>query len=130
MDAENCELAAGLVSRVYITQGAQALAARRKKVKALLSNRRLPPKGWDEATIEMLLQVGLTRTLWRCVYQGFLRFGGCGFCGWDWPQPGAIPHQSPALAPRWSHAMRQAQPATGQQQPTQPQPTHLKRTPP
>lgn len=36
----------------------QALAARRRRVKALLSQRRLPEQGWDEPTIEMLLQVG------------------------------------------------------------------------
>ncbi|KAI8474694.1 MAG: selenocysteine synthase [Monoraphidium minutum] len=56
MDQENCDLAAGLVSASYIAQGAQALAARRRMVKALLSNRRLPERGWDEATIEMLLR--------------------------------------------------------------------------
>lgn len=57
MDADNCDLAAGLVSKAYISQGAAALAARRRMVKALLSSRRLPQRGWDEATIEMLLQV-------------------------------------------------------------------------
>lgn len=57
MDAANCSLACGLVSPSYINQGAAALAARRKAVKALLSNRSLPAEGWDEATIEMLLQV-------------------------------------------------------------------------
>lgn len=35
----------------------QALAARRRRIKALLSQRRLPEQGWDDATIEMLLQV-------------------------------------------------------------------------
>lgn len=57
MDADNCALACGLVSRAYIGQGQAALGARRRQVKALLSSRRLPPRGWDEATIEMLLQV-------------------------------------------------------------------------
>lgn len=57
MDQANCDLACGLVSASYIAQGAQALAARRRMVKALLSSRRLPQRGWDEATIEMLLQV-------------------------------------------------------------------------
>lgn len=58
MDSDNCELACRLVSSSYISQGAQALSARRNAIKALLSNRRLPQRGWDEATIEMLLQVG------------------------------------------------------------------------
>lgn len=56
MDAPNCELACGLVSRTYITQGSQALAARRKLIKTLLSQRRLPPRGWDDATIELFVQ--------------------------------------------------------------------------
>jgi hypothetical protein len=58
MDPDNCALAARLVSPSYISQGAQALATRRRLVKALLSSRRLPQRGWDEATIEMLLTVG------------------------------------------------------------------------
>jgi hypothetical protein len=58
MDADNCALASRLVSPSYINQGAQALATRRRLVKALLSSRRLPARGWDEATIEMLLTVG------------------------------------------------------------------------
>jgi hypothetical protein len=57
MDPGNCDLAKQWVSASYINQGAQALAARRKRIKALLSSRRLPEQGWDEATIEMLVQV-------------------------------------------------------------------------
>ena len=57
MDAENCKLACGLVSRAYIDQGSQALAKRHRLVKALLSQRRLPADGWDDATIEMFIQV-------------------------------------------------------------------------
>ena len=57
MDAANCELACGLVSSTYIQQGGQALARRRRLIKALLSQRRLPEQGWDDATVEMLLQV-------------------------------------------------------------------------
>ena len=40
MNKDNCELACGLVSRSYISQGQQALAKRQKQVKALLSSRR------------------------------------------------------------------------------------------
>ena len=57
MDADCCEVACGLISRAYISQGAQALSRRRRLVKTLLSQRRLPEQGWDDATIEMLLQV-------------------------------------------------------------------------
>ncbi len=59
MDPPNCELACGLVSRAYICQGAQALSARSRLVKALLSSRRMPERGWDEASIEQLVQVTL-----------------------------------------------------------------------
>jgi O-phospho-L-seryl-tRNASec:L-selenocysteinyl-tRNA synthase len=64
MDAANCSLASGLVSQSYVSQGAAALAARRRMVKALLSNRSLPAEGWDEATIEMLLQVSCAAEGW------------------------------------------------------------------
>ena len=57
MDSLNADLACGLVSRTYIQQGAQALAHRRRLVKAVLSNRKLPQEGWDDATVEMLIQV-------------------------------------------------------------------------
>mmetsp|Transcript_27569 Transcript_27569/g.70228 ORF Transcript_27569/g.70228 Transcript_27569/m.70228 type:complete len:506 (-) Transcript_27569:1835-3352(-) len=56
MDEANSALACSLVSRSYIAQGMQALGGRHKAVKALLSSRRLPDKGWDEATIEMFIQ--------------------------------------------------------------------------
>ena len=38
-------------------QGSEALARRHNMVRTLLSNRRLPTAGWDDATIEMFLQV-------------------------------------------------------------------------
>lgn len=57
MDVDNCNAACGLISRTYIQQGSQALARRRRLIKTLLSQRRLPQQGWDNATIEMLLQV-------------------------------------------------------------------------
>eukprot|EP00798_Chlamydomonas_sp_ICE-L_P014521 gene14521-20552_t len=52
MDPSNCDLASGLVSKSYISQGQQALNQRRKQIKVLLSSRRLPEAGWDDATIE------------------------------------------------------------------------------
>ena len=57
MDPRNCALASGLVSANYIQQGQQALAARANLIKSLLSQRKLPFNGWDDATIEMLIQV-------------------------------------------------------------------------
>jgi len=55
MDLSNCELAAQLVSKTYIDQGCQALVRRKKLVKSLLSQRRLPEQGWDEETIQLFL---------------------------------------------------------------------------
>ena len=46
----------GLVSKTYINQGSQAISRRHKLIKTLLSQRKLPEHGWDDATIEMLLQ--------------------------------------------------------------------------
>ena len=60
MNAANCALANGLVSAAYVQQGQQALTARCNLVKTLLSQRKLPVDGWDDATIEMLLQVSAT----------------------------------------------------------------------
>jgi O-phospho-L-seryl-tRNASec:L-selenocysteinyl-tRNA synthase len=55
MTPENIALASTLVSRTYIEQGAQALTRRRRRITSLLSERRLPEQGWDEASIELLL---------------------------------------------------------------------------
>ncbi|CAM9549629.1 unnamed protein product [Ectocarpus fasciculatus] len=56
MNGKSLEQARNLVKASYINQGEQALNGRRKKqVTALLSNRRLPTRGWDDAQIEYLL---------------------------------------------------------------------------
>ncbi len=59
MNAENCQLAKAFVSTSYIEQGSQALNRRQRLIKALLSQRRLPPDGWDDATIQLFLQVSM-----------------------------------------------------------------------
>ncbi|KAK9810417.1 hypothetical protein WJX72_010391 [[Myrmecia] bisecta] len=56
MDPDNCLLASNLVSKAYISQGSQALARRRRLIKSLLSQRKLPVEGWDEASIELFIQ--------------------------------------------------------------------------
>lgn len=56
MDPSNCEIASSLVSPTYVTQGSQALQRRRKAVKSLLSQRRLPDHGWDDDLIRMFLR--------------------------------------------------------------------------
>lgn len=55
MDEKNCSIACNIVSRSYIDLGSQAVARRTKLIKTLLSQQRLPLKGWDEATIELFL---------------------------------------------------------------------------
>lgn len=57
MDNDALNLAALLVSRSYAQQAGGALAKRRRTLKSLLSERRLPARGWDEISIEQLLQV-------------------------------------------------------------------------
>ncbi|KAG2486490.1 hypothetical protein HYH03_014793 [Edaphochlamys debaryana] len=56
MNPANLEAARGLVSASYLRQGGEALAARQRRVKALLSSRRLPEQGWDEATLDMFIR--------------------------------------------------------------------------
>ena len=46
MNQENVGLAKLLVRAAYVSQGGQGLAARERQVSALLSNRRLPERGW------------------------------------------------------------------------------------
>ncbi len=56
MDEANCKIASQLISQTYINQGYQALTRRHKLIKTLLSQRRLPTEGWDDATIELFIQ--------------------------------------------------------------------------
>jgi O-phospho-L-seryl-tRNASec:L-selenocysteinyl-tRNA synthase len=56
MDEANCKIASQLISQTYINQGSQALTRRHKVIKTLLSQRRLPVEGWDDATIELFIQ--------------------------------------------------------------------------
>ena len=58
MNPDNCGLATRYVSQSYVAQGQQALARRQRLVKALLSSGKMPEEGWDEMTIEALIQVG------------------------------------------------------------------------
>lgn len=52
---KNQELACTLVDGAYIKQGIEALNARHNLVTKLLSQRRMPDVGWDDASIEYLL---------------------------------------------------------------------------
>lgn len=54
--ADSAALAAHLISAPYVKQGTQALARRQGLLRSLLSERRLPSIGWDEASIELLLR--------------------------------------------------------------------------
>ena len=59
MNSDNLDLASLLVPPSYVNQAASALAKRHKLIKAILSQRRLPEAGLDEASIEQFLQVAL-----------------------------------------------------------------------
>lgn len=56
MDSDALALSASLISPAYVKQAESALLKRRKLIKGLLSQRRLPEQGWDEASIEQLVQ--------------------------------------------------------------------------
>ena len=55
MDPGLAELAAQIVGKSYTAQGSEGLQRRRKLVRQLLEKRRLPDRGWDEATLEWWL---------------------------------------------------------------------------
>jgi O-phospho-L-seryl-tRNASec:L-selenocysteinyl-tRNA synthase len=81
MDADNCNVAETLISKTYIQQGSQALAARRRLIKTLLSQRRLPQRGWDDATIELLIQVPARPTAAARALRPFSVGPSSSFCG-------------------------------------------------
>jgi O-phospho-L-seryl-tRNASec:L-selenocysteinyl-tRNA synthase len=55
MNNTNFDLIAGIVSKSYVVQAQQGRNQRENLIKALLSQRRLPQKGWDDQTIEFFL---------------------------------------------------------------------------
>jgi O-phospho-L-seryl-tRNASec:L-selenocysteinyl-tRNA synthase len=55
MDDSAFPLAAQLIGKAYAKQGQEALRRRERLAKTLLSQRRLPSTGWDDASIEFLL---------------------------------------------------------------------------
>lgn len=70
MDKDNLKLAGALVSPSYLQVGSQSLARRRKLIKALLSNRKLPKAGWDADTIELFIKasfLAFTLTVMNCL---------------------------------------------------------------
>lgn len=54
--------AGSLISPSYLQQGQQAIQRRKKQFRSLLSERRLPSKGWDDQSIELFLQVRLAKS--------------------------------------------------------------------
>ena len=56
MDNTCREVVRSFISPTYVDQGLEALHKRRKLVKTILSQRRLPEDGLDEASLEQFLQ--------------------------------------------------------------------------
>ncbi|ETN24258.1 O-phosphoseryl-tRNA(Sec) selenium transferase, variant [Phytophthora nicotianae INRA-310] len=56
MNSTSAALAEQFVPVTYVQQGLDALRSREKQVTTLLAQRRLPDKGWDDASVELLLQ--------------------------------------------------------------------------
>ena len=48
--------ASSLIPQTYLSQGSQAIKARRKLFKSLLSNGRLPDEGWDDESIKLFVK--------------------------------------------------------------------------
>ncbi|KAL4231703.1 hypothetical protein ACF0H5_009279 [Mactra antiquata] len=56
MNSESQKLCESLVPLVYVKQGVQACQMRQNKIRTLIQHKKLPDEGWDDQTIEMLLQ--------------------------------------------------------------------------
>ncbi|KAG2763157.1 O-phosphoseryl-tRNA(Sec) selenium transferase [Phytophthora cactorum] len=56
MNSASAALAEQLVPGTYVRQGLDAIRSREKLVTTLLAQRRLPDEGWDDASVELLLQ--------------------------------------------------------------------------
>ncbi|XP_059145302.1 O-phosphoseryl-tRNA(Sec) selenium transferase-like isoform X2 [Physella acuta] len=56
MNTDNLELCGKLIPMAYVSQGSQARVSHENKIKQLLQHRKLPDSGWDNQTIELLLQ--------------------------------------------------------------------------
>uniref|UniRef100_A0AAV1T9R2 O-phosphoseryl-tRNA(Sec) selenium transferase n=1 Tax=Peronospora matthiolae TaxID=2874970 RepID=A0AAV1T9R2_9STRA len=56
MDTKTAALAEQLVPATYVQQGLAAIRSRHKLVTTLLAQRCLPDDGWDDTSVEMLLQ--------------------------------------------------------------------------
>lgn len=55
MNATNFDLMSSIVNKSYVEQAQQGRNQRENLIKALLSQRRIPKKGWDDQTIEFFL---------------------------------------------------------------------------
>ena len=55
MDDSDVDILSKLVNKTYIKQGLQCLQTKKKKIKVLLEQRRLPLDGWSDDMIEYLL---------------------------------------------------------------------------
>ncbi|XP_060566006.1 O-phosphoseryl-tRNA(Sec) selenium transferase-like [Ruditapes philippinarum] len=56
MNADSLKLCENLVPTAYVQQGTQAKQIRENRIRTFLQHRKLPDVGWDEQTIEMVLQ--------------------------------------------------------------------------
>ncbi|KAF1333507.1 O-phosphoseryl-trna selenium transferase, partial [Globisporangium splendens] len=56
MNAKNAQLAEAFVPPTYVEQGLAAIRNREQLFTTLLSQRRVPNDGWDEQTVELVLQ--------------------------------------------------------------------------
>lgn len=56
MNEKTSQLASKIISPTYVAQGLQSIRSRENNIRILLEQGKCPADGWDEATIELLLQ--------------------------------------------------------------------------
>ena len=56
MNAESYKLCEKLIPATYVQQGREARHVHENKIRILLEHKKWPEEGWDDATIELLLQ--------------------------------------------------------------------------
>ena len=55
MDADNFDLARGIIPNAYINQASDAYKQRTSLFKSVIAQRKVPDKGWPDALIDALL---------------------------------------------------------------------------
>jgi len=96
MEGQTLELIGDLLPRSYISQASASLNQRRSLIKSLLSQRCMPEQGWDDASVEQLLNVGHEALHGSCLFMAYSIT--------PLPSPSPSPSPSPNYPPRATYA--------------------------